>query len=246
MKELVCTITRFESIAKDVFEMELENEDPSVFSDLRAGQFVNLTIEGFYLRRPISVCDSRDGKLVLVFKILGQGTRELAKLTVGDKVAILSPLGNGFQLVENKKTVLVGGGVGVPPLYFLAKKLLKQGVQPKVALGFASKEDVFYVKEFQDLGLEVKVATVDGSDGVQGFVTRIIEEDFTDTEFLYCCGPIPMLRALHELNIPGEFSFEERMGCGFGACMGCSWKVKGGYKRVCKEGPVFQSEEIIW
>lgn len=247
MKAYSVEVKSMKAIAIDVYEMALEfgREDVGAF---KPGQFVNLSIEGFYLRRPISICDIRDGQLILVFKILGQGTAVLAKLEAGAKVDLLAPLGNGFDIQASNKPVLIGGGVGVPPLYYLAKALQNHGMNPVVALGFQSKDDVFYEEEFKQLGLDVYITTVDGSYGEEGLVTSLFDKVIPEIDYIYSCGPIPMLRAIHQLNLAaGQYSFEERMGCGFGACMGCSWPVRGGgYKRVCKEGPIFYAEEILW
>lgn len=214
----------------------------------RPGQFVNIALEGRYLRRPISVCDYDAATLTLVYKVVGGGTEQMSLLKAGAELDMLVGLGNGFDTCNSaQKPLLVGGGVGVPPLYNLAKKLLAEGKTVQVVLGFNTAAEVFYADEFRALGCEVYVATVDGSAGIKGFVTTAIAEKVADFDYFYACGPIPMLRALCD-NVAqdGQLSFEERMGCGFGACMGCSCKTKYGNKRICKEGPVLTKGEIIW
>ena len=216
-------------------------------SDITApGQFVNIKLDGLFLRRPISVCDSEDGILTLIYKVVGKGTEAMSKMGVGEKLDILSGLGNGYDTsVSADKPLLVGGGVGVPPLYKLAKKLIAEGKRVSVILGFNTKDEVFYKDEFEALGCDVRVATVDGSLGTRGFVTDAMEG--IDYTYFYTCGPEPMLKALFRATTTsGQLSFEERMGCGFGACMGCSCKTVTGNKRICKEGPVLVKEDIIW
>ena len=216
-------------------------------SDITAsGQFVNLKLDGFFLRRPISVCDSEDGILTLIYKVVGKGTEYMSTLPVGEKLDILTGLGNGYDLsASGNKPLLVGGGVGVPPLYKLAKNLIKEGKEVTVILGFNTKNEVFWKEEFAKAGAKVIVATVDGSEGVHGFVTDAMKD--LDYTYFYSCGPEPMLKALYNASVTsGEMSFEERMGCGFGACMGCSCKTVTGNKRICKEGPVLKKEDIIW
>ena len=216
-------------------------------SDITApGQFVNIKLDGLFLRRPISVCDSEDGILTLIYKVVGKGTEAMSKMGVGEKLDILSGLGNGYDTsVSADKPLLVGGGVGVPPLYKLAKKLIAEGKRVSVILGFNTKDEVFYKDEFEALGCDVRVATVDGSLGTRGFVTDAMEG--IDYTYFYTCGPEPMLKALFRATTTsGQLSFEERMGCGLGACMGCSCKTVTGNKRICKEGPVLVKEDIIW
>ncbi len=216
-------------------------------SDITApGQFVNLKLDGFFLRRPISVCDSEDGVLTLIYKVVGKGTEYMSTLAIGEKLDILTGLGNGYDLTASgEKPLLVGGGVGVPPLYKLAKELIKAGKSVTVILGFNTKNEVFWEEEFAKIGATVIVATVDGSSGVRGFVTDAMKD--LDYTYFYSCGPEPMLKALYSASVTsGEMSFEERMGCGFGACMGCSCKTVTGNKRICKEGPVLKKEDIIW
>ncbi len=213
-----------------------------------SGQFVNIALDGHYLRRPISVCDYDAETLTLVYKVVGEGTAQMSRMTAGMELDLLTGLGNGFSTaVDSQSPLLVGGGVGVPPLYNLARKLLATGKRVRVVLGFNTASEVFYAEEFRALGCEVYVATVDGSVGVKGFVTTAIAESQIDFDYFYACGPIPMLKALCDnVSQDGQLSFEERMGCGFGGCMGCSCKTKYGNKRICKEGPVLLKEEIIW
>ena len=214
-------------------------------TDIKCGQFVNIKLDGLYLRRPISVCDCEDGVLTLVYKVVGKGTEQMSRMKDG-ALDILSGLGNGYDIsLSGDKPLLLGGGVGVPPLYKLCKELIKEDKKPTVILGFNTESEIFYENEFKALGAEVKVTTADGSYGVKGFVTNALEG--MDYSYFYTCGPEPMLKALDKATTTsGQFSFEERMGCGFGACMGCSCKTITGYKRICKEGPVLKKEEILW
>ena len=212
------------------------------------GQFVNIALEGRYLRRPISVCDFDERSITLIYKVVGGGTEQMSRMLPGETLDLLTGLGNGFSTKNDaRRPLLVGGGVGVPPLYNLAKKLLAEGKPVQVVLGFNTASEVFYAEEFRALGCEVAVSTVDGSRGVRGFVTTAIAERGLDFDYFYACGPLPMLKAIMNADDhPAQLSFEERMGCGFGACMGCTVKVKGGYKRICKDGPVLVREEVIW
>ena len=216
----------------------------------RPGQFVNIELEDLYLRRPISICDWDDKTITIIYKVVGKGTEQMSQMQPGVELDVLTGLGNGFNpepAVENAKSLLVGGGVGVPPLYHLAKVLLAAGRKVSVVLGFNTAAEVFYADEFRALGADVYVSTADGSMGVKGFVTDAIREAAIDFDYFYSCGPLPMLKALCGCtDKPGELSFEERMGCGFGACMGCSCKTLTGNKRICKECPVMRREEIIW
>ncbi|MBQ7921502.1 MAG: dihydroorotate dehydrogenase electron transfer subunit [Clostridia bacterium] len=242
MRQSIFSIETNENIAKDVYRMTLSGDT----SDITApGQFVNIQLDGFYLRRPISVCDWGDGKLTLIYKILGRGTQAMSRYSAGAKLDILTGLGNGFDVEKaGNNPVLAGGGVGVPPMYGLAKRLRAMGKNVTVVMGFASKEDVFYEEELAALGCTVRVATVDGSYGTKGFVTDLMDSAYS---YSYACGPIPMLKAVYDkLDCSGEYSFEERMGCGFGACMGCSCKTKYGSLRICKDGPVLEKEIIVW
>ena len=243
MKPSLFEIIENRPLTKSVYLMRLSGDT----SDITAsGQFVNLKLDGFFLRRPISVCDSEDGILTLIYKVVGKGTEYMSTLKIGEKLDILTGLGNGYDLsVSGAKPLLVGGGVGVPPLYKLAKELIKEGKSVTVILGFNTKDEVFWEEEFTKIGAKTIVATVDGSYGVSGFVTDAMKD--IDYTYFYSCGPEPMLKALYRASVTsGEMSFEERMGCGFGACMGCSCKTVTGNKRICKEGPVLKKEDIIW
>ena len=214
----------------------------------RPGQFVNFKIDGLYLRRPISVCDydTDAGTITLIYKVVGAGTEKLAEAKEGDVFDLLSGLGNGYDTAKSGDApVLIGGGVGIPPLFGLCRTLRTEGKQVKVILGFNTKDEIFYEQEFKELGAQVYVTTVDGTYGTKGFVTNVLSE--LDYTYFYTCGPMPMFKAVNAASTTsGQFSFEERMGCGFGACMGCSCKTKYGNKRICKDGPVLEREEIIW
>lgn len=243
MQKIFPMILSNEKIAENVYEMKLKGDFSAITN---AGQFVNLTVEGCYLRRPISVCDVEGDVLTLVFKVVGKGTEIMSRLSIGQCLDTLVGLGNGYDLsASGDKPLLVGGGVGVPPLYKLAKDLIARGVKPTVVLGFNKASEVFYREKFEEIGATTYLCTADGSLGEKGFVTNIVER--LDYTYFYACGPMPMFKALEKtVKTDGEYSFEERMGCGFGACMGCSMMTKNGAKRVCKEGPVFKREEILW
>ena len=243
MKQEIFKIKSQQTIAKDIVKMELEGNTDGITA---SGQFVNIKLDGFYLRRPISVCDYDKNSLTLIYKIVGEGTLAMSKYEEGAELDILMGLGNGYDLSKSGDApLLIGGGVGVPPMYNLCKKLVSEGKKPTVILGFNSKCDVFYEKEFAALGAKVLVTTADGSYGIKGFVTDAM--DGLDYTYFYTCGPEPMFKAVYNASkTSGQFSFEERMGCGFGACMGCSCKTKYGNKRICKDGPVLEKEEIIW
>lgn len=244
-KKGVYKIINNEKIARDVFKMMLSGDTTYI---KRAGQFINIKIPDKYLRRPISVCDYDAKTITIIYKVQGEGTKELANKKAGESLDILTGLGNGFETnVPSKQPLIIGGGVGVPPLYNLAKKLIERGMKVSVVLGFNSKEDVFFVQEFSDLGCEVFLSTVDGTAGIRGFVTDAISKNNVQYDYYFTCGPKPMLKAVHGLcHADGQLSFEERMGCGFGACMGCSCKTTDGSKRICVEGPVLLSSEVIW
>ena len=209
------------------------------------GQFINIKLEGLYLRRPISVCDRDEKTVTIIYKVVGKGTEQMSRMQEGE-LDVLTGLGNGYDLSPaGDRPLLVGGGVGVPPLYLLAKELAKAGKKVSVILGFNTADEVFYEEEFKALGCDVAVTTVDGSKGVKGFVTNAMED--LDYTYFFTCGPEPMLKALYNASkTSGQLSFEERMGCGFGACMGCSCKTIYGNKRICKEGPILRKEEILW
>ena len=233
-----------QKIAFNVYKMILEGDTSYI---TKPGQFINIEIDGFYLRRPISVCDWDEKTITIIYKVVGDGTEKLSTYKTGEILDILTGLGNGFDITKSgDRPLLIGGGVGTPPMYGLCKKLISQNIKPMVILGFTSNQDVFYEDEFKKLGANVYISTNDGSYGIIGFVTDIIKnlEGYT---YYYACGPEPMLKAVYNTaNSNGELSFEERMGCGFGACMGCTCKTKYGNKRICKDGPVLEKEEIIW
>lgn len=232
-------------LTKDVYRMVLEGDTQWI---TRPGQFVNIELAGLYLRRPISISDWNENTITIIYKVVGRGTEQMAKMEAGVELDLLTGLGNGFDTsVAATRPLLVGGGVGVPPLYRLAKDLLAQGKKVSVVLGFNTASEVFYAEEFKALGVDLYVSTADGSMGVKGFVTDAIRESEVKFDYFYSCGPLPMLKALCDCcEVSGELSFEERMGCGFGACMGCSCKTLVGNKRICKDGPVMKREEIIW
>lgn len=243
MTESVFTILSNRELAPKAFEMKLCGDTGALSAP---GQFVNIQLDGYYLRRPISVCDLQGDVLTLIYKVVGKGTEAMSAMKAEQKLNLLVGLGNGYDLsLCGDSPVLLGGGAGVPPMYLLAKKLLEQGAKPVAVLGFNTKQEIFYEQEFKALGIETYVTTVDGSYGIKGFVTDAMKNlSYTHT---CCCGPEPMLKAVYNASLTsGQYSFEERMGCGFGACMGCTCKTKYGNKRICKDGPVLVKEEIIW
>ena len=242
MKQGIFEIVENAPLTASVYRMRLAGDTSAVTAP---GQFVNIALEGKFLRRPISVCDLEDGLLTIIYKVVGKGTEQMAALQTGARLDILTGLGNGYDLAPaGARPLLLGGGVGVPPLYLLARRLIARGAAPTVVLGFNRADEIFYKKEFAALGAEVTVTTVDGSAGVKGFVTDALPRDYT---YFYACGPEPMLKAVWKATATsGQLSFEERMGCGFGACMGCSCKTITGSKRICREGPVLRKEEILW
>ena len=242
MKQSIFQIINNEALTDSVYKMTLSGDTSAITAP---GQFVNIQLDGLFLRRPISVCDYDDSTLTIIYKVVGKGTKTMSSMVPGAKLDILTGLGNGYDLtLSGEHPVLIGGGVGVPPMYNLAKKLIAEGKKVSVILGFNTKSEIFYENEFLALGCDVTVTTVDGSYGVKGFVTNALPENYT---YFYTCGPEPMLKAVHRAtSTSGQMSFEERMGCGFGACMGCSCKTLTGYKRICKEGPVMKKEEILW
>ena len=243
MKQSIFTILSNAKLTDSVYKMVLSGDTSAIGG---CGQFVNIQLEGHFLRRPISVCDYDGETLTIVYKVVGKGTEAMSAMAPGKELDILTGLGNGYDLtLSGDKPVLLGGGVGVPPMYNLAKKLIAQGKEVKVILGFNTASEIFYEEEFKALGCQVTVTTVDGSYGTKGFVTTALEG--MDYTYFYTCGPEPMLKAVYRASkTSGQMSFEERMGCGFGACMGCSCKTLTGYKRICKEGPVMKKEEILW
>ena len=242
MKQQILTITENVPVTRSVYRMTLRGESLEV---QRPGGFVNIRLEGLFLRRPISVFDSEEGRLTILYKVVGRGTERMAGLPAGEKLDVLTGLGNGYDLSKaGDAPLLLGGGVGVPPLYLLAKMLRAEGKNVTAVLGFNTAEEVFGREDFEALGCAVTVTTADGSLGVKGFVTDALPEKYS---YFYTCGPEPMLRAVYRAaRTSGQFSFEERMGCGFGACMGCSCRTITGYKRICREGPVLEKEEILW
>ena len=242
MKQSIFTIISNEALTRDVYKMVLSGDTSAVTN---CGQFVNIQLDGLFLRRPISVCDYDAETLTIIYKVVGKGTEAMSAMVSGQKLDILTGLGNGYDLsLSGDAPVLLGGGVGVPPMYNLAKKLVAEGKKVSVILGFNTQSEIFYENEFKLLGCDVTVTTVDGSYGVKGFVTDALPENYS---YFYTCGPEPMLKAVYKAtSTSGQMSFEERMGCGFGACMGCSCKTLTGYKRICKEGPVMKKEEILW
>ena len=242
MKQGFFEIVSNTALTGNVYQMELQGDVSAITAP---GQFVNIRLDGLFLRRPISVCDLGPERLTIVYKAVGRGTEQLAAMTSG-KLDVLTGLGNGYDLsVSGPRPVLLGGGVGVPPMYLLAKRLIAGGKRVTVILGFNTASEIFYADEFRALGADVTVATADGSFGVKGFVTDAMEG--LDPTHICACGPEPMLRAVcGKSAVSGQFSFEERMGCGFGACMGCSCRTKYGNKRVCVDGPVLKKEEIVW
>ena len=242
MKQSVFEIVENCPLTDNVYRMRLKGDTSAITAP---GQFVNIQLSGMFLRRPISVCDVQEDVLTIIYKVVGKGTEAMSRMNSG-MLDVLTGLGNGYDLsVSGERPVLLGGGVGVPPMYKLAKELLAQGKTVSIILGFNTKNEVFYEDAFRELGAEVTVTTVDGSYGKKGFVTDALNE--IDYTYFYTCGPEPMLKAVYRATCTsGQMSFEERMGCGFGACMGCSCKTLTGYKRICKDGPVMRKEEILW
>ena len=240
-KQDIYKIISNEKIAKDVFKMVLGGDTQYITAP---GQFINIMLDGKFLRRPISVCDYDENTITIIYKVVGSGTEDMSKMSPGQELDVLTGLGNGYNISKGAKPLLIGGGVGVPPMYNLCKKLIEIGQKPVVILGFNTKDEIFFEQEFRALGAEVRVTTVDGSYGTKGFVTDAFPDDY---DYFYTCGPMPMFKAIEAKAVTsGQYSFEERMGCGFGACMGCSCKTKYGSKRICKDGPVLEREEIIW
>ena len=242
MKQSVFEVLSNEALTDNVFQMILAGDTSHITN---CGQFVNIQLDGLFLRRPISVCDYDENTLTIIYKVVGKGTEAMSAMQAGTRLDLLTGLGNGYDLtLAGDRPVLLGGGVGVPPMYNLAKKLRQTGKTVSVILGFNTAAEIFYEEAFRALGCQVTVTTVDGSYGVKGFVTDALPENYT---YFYTCGPEPMLKAVYRAtNTSGQMSFEERMGCGFGACMGCSCKTIAGYKRICKDGPVMKKEEILW
>ena len=243
MTQGIYKILSNEKIAKSVYKMVLEGDTSAITAP---GQFINIKLDGKFLRRPISICDSDERTITVIYKVVGEGTEQMSDMCPDETLDVLVGLGNGYDTNESGSSpLLLGGGVGVPPLYKLAKKLISEGKKVSVVLGFNTADEVFYETEFKALGADVKVATADGSYGIKGFVTDVLKD--IDYTYFFTCGPEPMLKAIEKtVTTSGQYSFEERMGCGFGACMGCTCKTKYGNKRICKDGPVLKREEIIW
>ena len=243
MKQSIFEILTNTPLTSSVYKMTLRGDTSAITAP---GQFVEIALPGKFLRRPISVCDWAENSLTLIYKVVGHGTEQMAALPAGTRLDVLTGLGNGYDTtLSGENPVLVGGGVGVPPLYALCKKLIAEGKKPSVILGFNKESEIFLKQEFEALGIPTHIATADGSCGTRGFVTDVLKN--MDYSYFYSCGPMPMFRAMEAVvTTSGEFSFEERMGCGFGACMGCSIQTKSGAKRVCKDGPVFLREEVFF
>lgn len=242
MKRQTLKIQNITEIQKNIFAMNLGGD----CSEINApGQFINIHVDGFYLRRPISIYSYGKDYVTIIFKVVGQGTKALSQMQVGDELDVLLPLGNGFDPEKGgEKPLLVGGGIGVPPIFGLAESFINKGIIPQVVIGFNSEDEVILAHQFETLGITPIITTVDGSVGVKGFVTDAMKD--LDYDYVYTCGPEPMLKAIWDVTPDGQFSFEARMACGFGACMGCTCETKYGYKRICKDGPVLYKEEIIW
>lgn len=245
MKKSLFTLEHTRQLTEDTYELVLSGDTSAITAP---GQFVNIELPGKFLRRPISICNWSDGALMLLVKVVGAGTKELVRSVPGTELDVLSGLGNGFDMrLAGEHPVLAGGGIGVAPLYGLARRMIEAGTAPTVALGFRAGKDAFYLEEFARLGCRLLIATEDGSLGTKGFVTDCIRA-VPACDYVLACGPLPMLKAVHALPqlTGGQFSFEARMGCGFGACMGCTVPTRDGYKRVCKDGPILYKEEIVW
>ena len=243
MKQGIYTVLSNVALTDSVYKMVLEGDTSALTAP---GQFVNLTVEGLYLRRPISVFDWDDTTISIIYKVVGEGTEKMSKWEAGYKCDVLTGLGNGFDMSKSgDEPVLIGGGVGIPPMFGLAKRLIADGKKVKVILGFNKESEIFCKEDFEAIGAETYVTTVDGSVGIKGFVTDALGD--MNYTYFYTCGPMPMFKAIENTAVgSGQYSFEERMGCGFGACMGCSCKTKYGNKRICKDGPVLEREEIVW
>lgn len=240
MIDAVCKVIDNKKLTKDVYEITIDLQKEYTF---QPGQFVELKLKECYLRRPISICDCSKNTITLLYKVVGKGTKILSKLQTNDNIQVLYPCGNGYDLNQlPHDVVVVGGGIGIPPLYYLSKQLLQEGHKVSAILGYQSKEDVFYKEEFEALGINVNITSVDGSIGTKGFVTTLLNKD----NYVMACGPLGMLEAITKIVEDGQYSLEARMACGIGACMGCSIHTTKGSKRVCKDGPVFKQEELIW
>lgn len=242
MDRQILTIEENVSVTHDTWYMRLSGDCSGISAP---GQFINIRLDGFFLRRPISIYDHGDTWVAILYKVLGKGTDAMSRMQPGAELDVLLPLGNGFDVEKcTGHTLLAAGGIGMPPMYGIAKELCARGITPQLALGFNTKEDILPLQPFEDLGIRPVIATVDGSAGIRGFVTDAM--DTLEYDYVCTCGPEPMLKAVYEKMPDGQLSFEERMGCGFGACMGCSCRTKYGTKRICKDGPVLMKEEVIW
>ena len=245
MERRIMEVAELTPLTKDVYSMTLKGECRDIG---RPGRFINITVPGFYLRRPISISSWNEKELTIVFRVVGGGTAELAAMKEGTKLDVLMPLGNGFDISSLgdyvRNPVITGGGIGVPPMYGLAKEMVEKGISPDVILGFNTADEIIMADDFRELGIEPVITTVDGSAGIKGFVTDAMKDKAYD--YAFACGPVPMLKAIYDVVPDGQFSFEARMACGFGACMGCTMETVTGYKRVCKDGPIFYKEEIKW
>ena len=245
MERRIMEVAELTPLTKDVYSMKLKGECGDIE---RPGRFINITVPGFYLRRPISISSWNEKELTIVFRVVGGGTAELAAMEEGTKLDVLMPLGNGFDISSLgdyvRNPVITGGGIGVPPMYGLAKEMVEKGISPDVILGFNTADEIIMADDFRELGIEPVITTVDGSAGIKGFVTDAMKDKAYD--YAFACGPVPMLKAIYDVVPDGQFSFEARMACGFGACMGCTMETVTGYKRVCKDGPIFYKEEIKW
>ena len=245
MERRIMEVAELTPLTKDVYSMTLKGECRDIG---RPGRFINITVPGFYLRRPISISSWNEKELTIVFRVVGGGTAELAAMEEGTKLDVLMPLGNGFDISSLgdyvRNPVITGGGIGVPPMYGLAKEMVEKGISPDVILGFNTADEIIMADDFRELGIEPVITTVDGSAGIKGFVTDAMKDKAYD--YAFACGPVPMLKAIYDVVPDGQFSFEARMACGFGACMGCTMETVTGYKRVCKDGPIFYKEEIKW
>lgn len=244
MLDAVYLIRENVNIAPLVYRMVLEGDTSHI---TRPGQFVNIKLDGLYLRRPISVCDLANDSFTIIYKVVGKGTEQMSAMTAGESLTVLTGLGNGYDLSKTADhAAVIGGGVGVPPMFLLAKELIRAGKKVTAILGFNTAAEVFLADEFATIGAEVKIATMDGSAGTKGTVVDALRTA-DGIGYTYACGPEPMLKAVYDnAGVPGQYSFEKRMGCGFGACMGCSCKTKYGNFRICKEGPILEREAIIW
>jgi len=242
MNDSILGISRNEELCAGIYEMTVSSPDGEFSA--APGQFAEIRLRDYFLRRPISIADVCGEKIIFVYKVVGGGTDAMSKMKAGDSIGVMAPLGNGYDIAKaDDRPYVIGGGLGVPPMYYLTEKLIESGRRPVVILGYNTSSEMFYSDKFEKLGADVSITTADGSCGLKGFVTDAFPPE---RPYVFACGPEPMLKAVYDISSAGQFSFEARMGCGFGACMGCSRKMKDGYKRICKEGPVFDREDILW